>query len=117
MQIYCQNNQEVLDSIIMGYKVSEQVLLPTMVCLDAFVLSHTAEKVDIPEVELVDKYLPSYKPEIKMDIDDPHSFGALSSPENYMEFRYKMQEAMDKAEDIIIKEGKEFEKIFGHRGC
>jgi len=40
-----------------------------------------------------------------MDIDDPHLFGALSSPENYMEFRYKMQEAMVKAEDIIIKEG------------
>ncbi len=115
MQIYCQNNQEVLDSIIMGYKVSEQVLLPTMVCLDAFVLSHTAENVDIPEVKLVDKYLPPYKLEIKMDIDDPHSFGALSSPENYMEFRYKMQEAMDKAEDIIIKEGKEFEKIFGRK--
>jgi len=115
MQVYCQNNQEVLDSIIMGYKVSEQVLLPTMVSLDAFVLSHTAENVDIPEVKLVDKYLPPYKPKIKMDTDDPHSFGALSSPENYMEFRYKMQEAMDKAEDIIIKEGKEFGKIFGRK--
>ena len=113
MQIYCQNNQEVLDSIILGYKVSEQVDLPTMVILDAFVLSHTAEGVDIPDIKEVDEFLPPYKPEIKMDVNDPRSFGALTSPDVYMEFRYKMQKAMEKAKDVIVKEGKNFGDMFG----
>jgi pyruvate/2-oxoacid:ferredoxin oxidoreductase alpha subunit len=113
MQIYCQNNQEVLDSIIMAYKVSEQVGMPTMVILDAFVLSHTAEGVDIPDIELVDKYLPPYKAKMKMDVNKPCAFGALTSPEVYMEFRYKMQKALEDAKEIIVKEGKEFGKMFG----
>ncbi len=113
MQVYCQNNQEVLDSIILGYKVSEQVDLPTMVILDAFVLSHTAEGVDIPDIKKVDEFLPPYKPEIKMDINDPRSFGALTSPDVYMEFRYKMQQAMDKAKKVIVEEGKKFGEMFG----
>ncbi|HFD05254.1 MAG TPA: pyruvate ferredoxin oxidoreductase [Firmicutes bacterium] len=115
MQIYCQDNQEVLDSIILGYKVSEQVNLPTMVILDAFVLSHTAEGVDVPDIEEVDKFLPPYKPEIKMDINDPRSFGALTSPDVYMEFRYKMQQAMDKAKEVIVEEGKKFGDMFGRK--
>ena len=41
LQFYCEDNQEVLDSIIMAYRISEQVLLPSMVCLDGFILSHT----------------------------------------------------------------------------
>src|SRR3989304_5909398 len=49
MQFYCENNQEVLDTVIQAYKIAEQVQLPAMVVLDAFVLSHTAELVDVPE--------------------------------------------------------------------
>ncbi|MCE7697709.1 MAG: pyruvate ferredoxin oxidoreductase, partial [Methanobacterium paludis] len=65
MQIYVENGQEALDSILLGYKVSENhdVLLPSMVCLDGFILTHTVDPVDIPSAEDVDKFLPSYKPE------------------------------------------------------
>lgn len=43
MQFYCGSNQEVFDSAILAYKIAEQMLLPAMVVLDAFVLSHCVE--------------------------------------------------------------------------
>ena len=49
LQFYCENNQEVLDTVIQSFKIAEEVLLPVMLVLDAFILSHTAEAVDIPE--------------------------------------------------------------------
>ncbi len=57
LQFYCEDNQEVLDSIIMAYRISERVLLPSMVCLDGFILSHTYEQVEIPDIKEVDRYL------------------------------------------------------------
>ncbi|TSA25061.1 pyruvate ferredoxin oxidoreductase [bacterium] len=113
MQIYASSAQEILDSTLIGYKVSEKVLLPTLISFDAFFLSHTMEVVDMPEIELIDKYLPPYKPEYKMDVNDPRSFGALTDEQYYYEFRYKMQKAMDEAVDVIKEAGKEYEKITG----
>ncbi|MCD6399773.1 pyruvate ferredoxin oxidoreductase [candidate division WOR-3 bacterium] len=113
MQVYCQNNQEVLDSVIQAYKVSERILLPTMVILDAFVLSHTMEVVDMPEQEMVDSYLPPFKPEYKLDPEDPHAFGGLTGPDGYFELRYIMQDAMEQAKSEWEKTGKEFGEMFG----
>ena len=113
MQIYAQDNQEVLDSVILAYKVSEQVLLPTMVVLDAFFLSHTSEPVEIPDQEKVDEFLPPYENKYILNPDDPHAFGGLTNPEWYMELRYKIHKAHEQALDLIEKEGKEFEKMFG----
>ena len=113
MQVYCQNSQEVLDSVIQAYKVSEKILLPTMVILDAFVLSHTMEVVDVPNQEKVDEYLPPYRPEYKLDPDDPHAFGGLTGPDGYFELRYIMQDAMEQAKSEWEKVGKEFGEMFG----
>ncbi len=113
MQIYAQDNQEVLDSVILAYKVSEQALLPTMIVLDAFFLSHTSEPVEIPEQEKVDEFLPPYKNKYILNPEDPHAFGGLTNPEWYMELRYEIHKAHEKALGLIEKEGKEFGKIFG----
>jgi pyruvate/2-oxoacid:ferredoxin oxidoreductase alpha subunit len=115
MQIYCESNQEVLDTVIQAYKVAERVLMPAMLVLDAFVLSHTAEPVEIPDQVLVDKYLPPYKPLYKLDVTDPRSFGALAPPDVYMELRYKMHQAMEDALEEFARADKEFEKFFGRR--
>jgi pyruvate/2-oxoacid:ferredoxin oxidoreductase alpha subunit len=115
MQIYCESNQEVLDTTIQAFKVSEQVLLPTMIVLDAFFLSHTYEPVDVPDQRLVDEYLPPYQPEVKMDVSDPHAFGSLVAPEHYFELRYKIQEDMERALEVIEAEGRKFARKFGRR--
>lgn len=115
MQIYCESNQEVLDSVICAYKVAERVLLPAMLVLDAFVLSHTAEPVEIPDQELVDKYLPPYRPKYKLDVNEPHAFGGLTPPDFYMELRFKIQQAMEEAIKEWVHADAEFYGIFGRR--
>ncbi len=113
MQVYAQNNQEVLDSIIQAYKVAEQVQLPAMVVLAAFVLSHTTETVDIPEQEKVDDFLPPYELEYKIDPDDPHAFGGLTGPDGYFELRYIIQKAMEDSLSKWAEVGREFGDHFG----
>jgi pyruvate/2-oxoacid:ferredoxin oxidoreductase alpha subunit len=113
LQFYCESNQEVLDTTIQAFKISEQVLLPSMIVLDAFFLSHTYEPVDVPEQREVDEFLPPYEPDIKMDVDDPHAFGALVGPDGYYEFRYKIQQAFEEAKRVIEDVGREYGERFG----
>jgi len=113
LQFYCESNQEVVDTCLISYRVAEQIMMPVMFVLDAFVLSHTSEGVDIPEMELCDQYLPPYKPELKLDLADPRSFGALSNPDHYYEIRYKMQKAHEQALPVVKQAHEEFARIFG----
>ena len=113
LQFYCENNQEILDTIIQAFKICEKVSLPGMVVLDAFYHSHTAEPVDIPDQKLIDRFLPPYTPEYKLDINDPHTFGGLTGPEHYYELRYKIQKAMVESVDIIKSVGKEYGNMTG----
>jgi len=115
MQFYCASNQEVLDTVIQAFKVSEQLAIPSMVILDAFALSHTYEVVDIPDQAKVDEYLPPFRPPFRLTPDDPHAFDGLTGPENYFELRYKLQKDMEKAPALIEETGQEYEKLFGRR--
>jgi len=115
LQIYCESNQEVLDTVLQAYRIAEQVMLPVMLVLDAFFLSHTAEPVDIPAQELADRYLPPYKAPYRLDVNDPHAFGGLVTPDCYMEMRYKMQRAMEEALEVAEKADEEFGQVFGRR--
>ncbi|MCK4883815.1 MAG: pyruvate ferredoxin oxidoreductase, partial [Candidatus Diapherotrites archaeon] len=65
IQLYCESNQEALDTMIQAYKIAEdpRVLLPVMVCMDGFYLTHATEPVDMPTAEEVKSFLPEYKPE------------------------------------------------------
>jgi 2-oxoisovalerate ferredoxin oxidoreductase alpha subunit len=115
IQFYCADNQEVFDTIIQAYKLSEdeKVFLPAMVCLEGFILSHTYAPVSIPDQDKIDMFLPEYKSGWTLDIDRPYSHASLVSPEWYMEFRYMIQEAMDNAKRLIPQIDKEYAKHFG----
>jgi pyruvate/2-oxoacid:ferredoxin oxidoreductase alpha subunit len=113
MQYYCASNQEVVDTVVQAYRVSEALMIPAMVILDAFALSHTYEVVDVPDQALVDKYLPPFRPDIRLTPDDPRAFGGLTGSDHYMELRYKLQKDMEKAPALIEETGREFEKAFG----
>ncbi len=113
IQYYCENNQEALDTVIQAYKVGEEVLLPSMVVLDAFFLSHTYEVVDIPEQDKVDEYLPPFNPPYKIDPDKPSAFGGLTDATWYFELRYKIEKAMEKAKKLIKEYGKQYGELFG----
>ena len=97
MQVYCQSAQEVFDSVIQAFEVSQKVLLPTMVLLDAFYLSHTYEDIELPERSVVDIFLSPLKIPHKIDLSRPASIGPLAGPSVYMEFRSKIEQAHEQA--------------------
>jgi pyruvate/2-oxoacid:ferredoxin oxidoreductase alpha subunit len=124
IQLYCRNNQEIMDTIIQAYRIAEQVYVPVMVCYDGYILSHTEMPVDIPSQEDVDRYLPSYKPHTILDPENPKNYNLVTfaNPRigvdgklchGYMELRYLLQEALQNSREAILKTGKEFNQIFG----
>jgi len=112
IQLYCENNQEVLDTILQAYRIAESVKLPVMVVLDAYVLSHTSEAVEIPTMEEVDQFIPPYLPEYPIDTQEPMSYSMIATPENFLEFRYKVQKAMEQVPEIAKKVEDEFKARF-----
>ena len=110
MQLYVENNQEVLDTCIQAFKVAEHpdVQLPLFFCQDAFILSHTSAEVEMPDQKLVDKFLGKRKPLFKMDCDNPATFGNIMSPDYYMELKYGIEESMVAAKRVLAEVGKEF---------
>jgi pyruvate/2-oxoacid:ferredoxin oxidoreductase alpha subunit len=87
LQYYCADCQDVLDSIIVAYKVAEDVSLPVMINLDAFYLTHTSEAVEIPDQKAVDDFIPkNIKP--VLDTAHPVTFGNVCGPDLYTSLRY-----------------------------
>jgi len=115
LQLYAEDNQEVLDMHIQAYKISEddRVLLPVMVCMDGFILTHTYETVDMPTQEQVDAFLPSYDPLFKLDPADPYTLGAYAGPERYHEARYTIQQDCLGAKEIVKEVARDFQSAFG----
>ena len=112
MQIYCETGQEILDLVIMAYKLAEKIMLPAMIVYDAFYLSHTAEPVDIPDQKSVDRFLPPYRPEVFLDIDNPVTLGSLIKPDQFMEARYNVQKSIEKVPEVFAEISAEYQKIF-----
>lgn len=115
IQLYCETNQEVLDTTIMAFKLAETIKLPVMVVYDAFFVSHTYEPVDIPDQADVDRFLPPYKADLKLDLAKPHAFNSLNPPNSYMEFRFSMEDAHHKAKKAYADISNDFFNIFGRR--
>ncbi|WP_297550144.1 pyruvate ferredoxin oxidoreductase [Thermococcus sp.] len=114
MQFYAENNQEVYDGVLMSFKVAETVNVPIMVVESAFILSHTYDVVEMIPQELVDEFLPPRKPLYDLaDFSRPFSVGALATPNDYYEFRYKLAKAHEEAKKVIKDVGKEFGERFG----
>ena len=112
LQFYCEDNQEIYDSVVMAYRVaeSEDVLLPAMVCYDGFVLSHMAMPVEITDVsEFIEDFsLPSV-----IDFENPTTFGNILSPDYFMKLRKEVFEAHLRALKVMKKIEKEFYEFSG----
>jgi 2-oxoisovalerate ferredoxin oxidoreductase alpha subunit len=115
IQVYCASNQEIFDSIIQAYRVCEdqRVLMPAMICLEGFILSHTSTPIKIPDQKEIDDFLPPFKPGWILDVENPVSHGNIVSPEYYMELRYYMHEALEKAKQLIPEVASEYSEKLG----
>ncbi len=113
IQLFAEDNQEAADLHIIAFKLAEELSVPTMVCVDGFILTHAMERIDIPDQATVDAYLPPYEPVQVLDPEDPISIGAMVGPDAFTEVRYlqyyKQQTSFRFIEDL----SREFKKRFG----
>ena len=128
IQIYAENSQETYDSIIQAFRIAEHtdLLLPVMVCLDAFVLSHTLENVKVLPDETVRKFVGTRqiplvmghegkKVPFKLDPDTPITMGPLDLYDYYFEHKRQQEEAMRKASKIIADINNEYAQLSGRK--
>ncbi|MEM3684216.1 MAG: hypothetical protein QXX17_07780 [Conexivisphaerales archaeon] len=116
LQFHAETCQEVLDLILLAYRVAEDssVLLPAIVNLDGFYLSFTREKVDLPSEEDAAAFLPDYKPGNPFSASNPVSKGAtVLNGALYSYFKYHMHASSLRARDVFEKASAEFERMFG----
>ncbi|MBL7206076.1 MAG: hypothetical protein ISS36_00585 [Candidatus Aenigmarchaeota archaeon] len=108
IQLYVENAQEAFDTIIMAYRIAEEMKTPAMVCMDGYVISHTYENVELLSQSDVDRFLPKFKPEIFLNPRKPMTIGPVGTPEYYMEFKKQQQDALKQSLETIKRVSNEF---------
>lgn len=112
LQFHCETSQEVLDSILLGYRLAEpaKILLPVIVNLDGFYLSFTREPIDVPDLAEVRQFLPRFAPAYSVLSDkDSVALGAtVLDPSLYTYFKHQMHRA---AEEYLKRQGR-FRHLF-----
>ena len=113
IQLYAETNQEAADLHVQAFRIAEELSLPVMVCMDGFILTHAVERVDVPEQEQVDAFLPPFVPRQVLDPAAPVSIGAMVGPEAFMEVRYLAHANHMRALEVIPQVARDFAEIFG----
>ena len=113
IQLFAETNQQAIDVHIQAFKIAETLSMPVMVCVDGFILTHAYERMDVPDQEQVDRFLPPFEPRQVLDPSDPISIGAMVGPEAFTEVRYMEHHKQLKALEIIPEINNEFKEIFG----
>ncbi|MFO0984769.1 MAG: pyruvate ferredoxin oxidoreductase [Planctomycetota bacterium] len=116
IQLYCEDNQEVFDSILLAYRLAEdaRIRLPVMVCQDAFVLSHTMMMTEIAEQSQVDAFLPPLQLQDRL-ADRPRVVGGLDFPHETEAHRGQMLAAMAAVPQVHAECQGRFQQVFGRR--
>jgi pyruvate ferredoxin oxidoreductase alpha subunit len=122
VQLYAEDNQAAVGLHVVAFRLAEELSVPVMVCVDGFVLTHAFEPIALPGQELVDAYLPPYRPRQVLDPDEPVTIGAMVGPEVFTEVRYlahhQLLQAIDRfpelASDYAAASGQPLSAIFGY---
>jgi pyruvate ferredoxin oxidoreductase alpha subunit len=110
--LYCENSQEVLDTIIQAYKIAEnpEIYLPVGVCYDGYFVSATATPTTVPSQAKVDEWLPPYKHEWYNLMPDNYR---MPKPSSFLKLRMGVAEAHKKAIQVINDTDADYMKYFG----
>jgi pyruvate ferredoxin oxidoreductase alpha subunit len=115
IQIFVENGQEAVDNVICAFRIGEDkdVLLPVMVNMDGFHLSHVIEPVIMPEEAAVRKFLPPNDYPFALRPDKPITMGGLAVPAIYTEVKKAQQNALVNSKKKILQAWSEYGKTFG----
>jgi pyruvate ferredoxin oxidoreductase alpha subunit len=114
LQVYVSTVQEAYDTTLMAFRIAEHndVLLPVMVNLDGFVLSHIMQPLDT--VEPGDFIPPIHLPHA-IDVKNPTGYGGLTGPDQHFKFRWDIERSMRDSENVIAATEADFAKRFGRK--
>jgi pyruvate/2-oxoacid:ferredoxin oxidoreductase alpha subunit len=124
VQLYCRDNQEILDTTLQAFRIAESLHVPVLVCYDGFLLSHTVMPVEIPSEAAADEYLPRVAPLQILDPADPRNIGPVTMADprpnaegvlchGYMELRALHHKALQAALTAIPEADEAFARVFG----
>ncbi len=115
IQVFVENGQEAFDHVFISYKIAEDrnVLLPMMINVDGFYLSHMVEPIELIEEEIVRKYLPPYEPAFRLHPDKPVTMGAFAMPELFTEAKMAQNEALKGSMPSILKGWEQWGELTG----
>jgi pyruvate ferredoxin oxidoreductase alpha subunit len=126
IQIYVENAQEVYDSVIQAFRIAEnpEVLLPAIVGLDGFTLSHSLENVQALPDDIVKKFVGTRQIPLvtthegknvpfRLDTENPMTMGPVAFPNYYFEFKRQQEEAMKNALKVIQQVNDEYAELTG----
>lgn len=115
VQLYAANNQEVHDLTIAAFRLAEdhRILLPVVVCMDAFIVSHTQGETDLASQEQADRFLPVLDLPHRLDERHPTAIGAMVWPDATVSHRMDIQDAMDRVPAVYDECRVAFEEVFG----
>lgn len=127
IQLYANDHQQILDSVIKAFKLAETVSIPVMVCYDGYLLSHTYMPFDRPEQEKVDQFLPAFTPHHYLNPDEPGNFNTVTLPDlrpgvdgtiqpGYIEIRSNLHEDLRASFDSYARIDSEFNTLFNRGG-
>jgi len=117
IQIFVENGQEAFDHTIMAFKIAENsnVLIPTIINMDGFILTHVVEAHNFVDQDMVDAFLPGYHPRHTLDPKYPVTMGAFAMPEIYTEVKMKHQVTLMNSYEHIVKVWQEWGDRTGRR--
>jgi pyruvate ferredoxin oxidoreductase alpha subunit len=112
---FAENGQEVVDMSIQSFKIAEHpdVMLPVVLNIDGFQLTHMVEALEMPDQKEVNRFLPDYVPYATLHPDKPVSMGTANMPEIFTESMKAKEEALKNSKKTIIKVWKEWKELFG----
>jgi pyruvate/2-oxoacid:ferredoxin oxidoreductase alpha subunit len=115
VQFYCDSNQDVADTTLLAFRLAEdrRILLPVMVCMDAFIVSHTAMETRLATQAQADRYLPPCEIPHRQDAARPVTVGGLAWPLETLSQRLDMDEAIGRVPAVLEEAREEFQAVFG----
>ncbi|MBT8090958.1 MAG: pyruvate ferredoxin oxidoreductase [Gammaproteobacteria bacterium] len=115
LQFYCEDNQEVLDTTLLAFRLAEnrRILLPALICMDAFIVSHTQTETVLPEQNEVDAFLPELDLPHRLHYNEARTLGGLAWPHEGLSMRLEIDEAMKRVPDVYQECRESFLEVFG----
>ena len=115
LQFYCHSNQDVADTTLLAFRIAEdpRIMLPVMVCMDAFIVSHTAMETDLASQQQADRFLPPCNIPQRIDLDHPNTTGGMSFPQETLSQRLDQDEAISRVPAVLEEHRGHFRDVFG----